>query len=55
MGPELHYQLILNRVAELQQEASSHRRAREARSAKKPHEQGPSRRVRAGLGKFRAS
>ena len=55
MGPEMHYQLILNRVAELQEEASSHRKAREARAAKKSHEQESSRRVRAGLGKFRTS
>ena len=31
MGPELHYQLIINRVAELHEEAAGHRRAREAR------------------------
>ncbi|GAA4561413.1 hypothetical protein [Planotetraspora kaengkrachanensis] len=44
MGPELHYQLIINRVADLQEEAADHRRARQAKAAKKAHESGGTRR-----------
>ncbi|GIH29179.1 hypothetical protein Aph01nite_74890 [Acrocarpospora phusangensis] len=55
MGPELHYQLIINRVAELHEEATSHRRAREAQASRKAHERSSSRRMRAGLSKFRIS
>ncbi|GAA1013429.1 hypothetical protein Aple_054220 [Acrocarpospora pleiomorpha] len=55
MGPELHYQLIINRVAELHEEASSHRRAREAQASRKAHQRSASRRHRAGLGKSRTS
>jgi hypothetical protein len=35
MGPELQYQLIINRVADLQEEAADHRRARQAKAAQK--------------------
>ncbi|GAA1299990.1 hypothetical protein Psi02_21980 [Planotetraspora silvatica] len=35
MGPELQYQLIINRVADLQVEAADHRRARQAKAAQK--------------------
>lgn len=28
MGPELHYQVMINRATELQEEAAAHRRAR---------------------------
>ncbi|GAA4588997.1 hypothetical protein GCM10023194_42050 [Planotetraspora phitsanulokensis] len=44
MGPELQYQLIINRVADLQEEAANHRRARQAKSARKAHERGERRR-----------
>ncbi|WP_214109593.1 hypothetical protein [Acrocarpospora catenulata] len=55
MGPELHYQLIINRVAELQREATSHRRAREAQAAKKAKQRSGERSARASFGKLRAS
>ncbi|MEO3853689.1 hypothetical protein [Acrocarpospora sp. B8E8] len=55
MGPELHYQLIINRVAELHEEATSHRRAREAQASRKAHQRSASRRLRGGLNKFRSS
>ncbi|GII93465.1 hypothetical protein [Sinosporangium siamense] len=35
MGPELHLQLILNRVDELREEAARHRRVREAIKSRK--------------------
>ncbi|MEO3860976.1 hypothetical protein [Acrocarpospora sp. B8E8] len=55
MGPELHYQLIISRVAELHEEARSHRRASEAQPSRKAYQRGASRRRRAGLGMFRTS
>jgi hypothetical protein len=39
MGPELHYQLIINRVADLHEEAANDRRARAAQSAKKARQE----------------
>ncbi|MCT9931915.1 hypothetical protein N5079_17045 [Planotetraspora sp. A-T 1434] len=54
MGPELHYQIVINRAAELQEEAASHRRAREAVAGRKAHRTGQ-RRLRAVFGKPRTS
>ncbi|GLX96059.1 hypothetical protein GT755_26425 [Herbidospora sp. NEAU-GS84] len=51
MAPELHYQIIINRVAELQNEATTYRRVREA---EKTRERGGHHRLRASLGKFRS-
>ncbi|GAA5079168.1 hypothetical protein HNP84_009842 [Thermocatellispora tengchongensis] len=51
MGPELHYQMIINRVAELHEEAATHRQVREAEKGRKSGE----RRHRAAFGKLRAS
>ncbi|ETK34163.1 hypothetical protein GCM10009530_07770 [Microbispora corallina] len=55
MGPELHYQFVINRAAELQQEAASHRRVREAQAARKAQQQSGNRRLRAAFGKLRTS
>ncbi|MFG1879929.1 hypothetical protein ACGFIV_34370 [Sphaerisporangium sp. NPDC049003] len=55
MGPEIHYQLIVNRVAELREEASDHRRARQATQGRKSPERGSQRRLRAAFGKLRTS
>ncbi|MEV7965699.1 hypothetical protein AB0O34_06920 [Sphaerisporangium sp. NPDC088356] len=55
MGPEIHYQLITNRVAELHDEASNHRLAREAVAGRKARELAPQRRLRAAFGKLRTS
>ncbi|MEU9887033.1 hypothetical protein AB0M95_29130 [Sphaerisporangium sp. NPDC051017] len=55
MAPELHYQLIVDRVAELQREAHDHRRAREAAAGRKSRESGSPKRVRAAFGKLRTS
>lgn len=55
MGPELHYQLIINRAAELQQEAAGHRRAREAQASMKAQQRSGGRRLRAAFGKLRTS
>ncbi|GII64168.1 hypothetical protein Skr01_42530 [Sphaerisporangium krabiense] len=55
MYPEIHYQLIVDRVAELHREADDHRRAREATSGRKAGARGPQRRVRAVFGKLRTS
>jgi hypothetical protein len=55
MLPEIHYQLIVSRVAELHQEASDHRLARQAAEAKKARERGSQRRLRVGFGKLRTS
>ena len=54
MGPEIQYQMIISRVAELHQEASHERRAREAKASRKAHERS-SHRVRAAFGKFRTA
>ncbi|WP_405143921.1 hypothetical protein OG589_40110 [Sphaerisporangium sp. NBC_01403] len=55
MAPEIHYQLIASRVAELHEEASNHRRAREAVDGRKVRESSPQRRLRAAFGKLRTS
>ncbi|WP_181871096.1 hypothetical protein [Sphaerisporangium album] len=55
MAPEIHYQLIVNRVAELHQEARDHRRASEAVAGRKARESGSPKRVRATFGKLRTS
>jgi hypothetical protein len=55
MNPELHYELIISRVAELHEEARCHSRVREAQTSRKAHQRGASRRLRAGLGMFRTS
>ncbi|WP_214415325.1 hypothetical protein [Sphaerisporangium fuscum] len=56
MAPELHYQLIVNRVSELHHEAEAHRRANEAAASRKAAKNGgPQRRVRAVFGKLRTS
>jgi hypothetical protein len=55
MGPELQYQMMISRVAELREEAADHRRAREARSSRKAHERSGNRRLRAAFGKFRTT
>jgi hypothetical protein len=51
MGPEIQYQMIISRVAELHEEASHERRAREAVASRKAH--GRARRVRGAFGKIR--
>ncbi|GLW23458.1 MULTISPECIES: hypothetical protein [Microbispora] len=53
MGPELHYQIMINRAAELQEEAASHRRARQALASLKAQQR--SRRLRGTFGKLRSS
>ncbi|MET8139523.1 hypothetical protein ABZU32_04340 [Sphaerisporangium sp. NPDC005288] len=55
MAPELHYQLIISRVAELHAEAGEHRRAREAASGRKARSEGSQHRLRAAFGKLRTS
>ncbi|GIH68989.1 hypothetical protein [Sphaerimonospora thailandensis] len=57
MGPELHYQMIMSRTAELRQEAARQRLAREARAARKGGEPsgGERHRSRAVFGKLRTS
>ncbi|MEN3534791.1 hypothetical protein AAH991_06735 [Microbispora sp. ZYX-F-249] len=55
MGPELHYQVMINRAAELQEEAAGHRRAREAQAALKSRQRSGQRRLRAAFGKLRTS
>jgi hypothetical protein len=53
MRPEMHYELMIDRVADFHEEAANHRRAREVRSNKKA----PSaeQRIRAVFRRFRAS
>ncbi|GAA4213385.1 hypothetical protein AB0C10_03715 [Microbispora amethystogenes] len=53
MGPELHYQIMINRAAELQEEAASHRRARQALAGLKAQQR--ARRLRGTFGKLRNS
>ena len=53
MGPEIQYQMIISRVAELREEASHERRAREAVASRKAH--GRAHRVRAAFGKIRTA
>ncbi|GAB3137087.1 hypothetical protein [Microbispora hainanensis] len=55
MGPELHYQVMINRATELQEEAAAHRRAREAQSGLKAQQRSGHRRLRAAFGKLRTS
>ncbi|MFC0864086.1 hypothetical protein ACFHYQ_17455 [Sphaerimonospora cavernae] len=57
MGPELHYQMIMSRTAELRAEAARQRLAREARAARKGDEPsgGERHRSRAVFGKLRTS
>ncbi|MCW2877395.1 MAG: hypothetical protein JWQ95_1495 [Sphaerisporangium sp.] len=55
MAPEIHYQLILNRVAELHAEASNHRRASQAIEGKKAQGRAPQQRLRAAFGKLRTA
>ncbi|GII89167.1 hypothetical protein Ssi03_71570 [Sphaerisporangium siamense] len=54
MSPEIHYQLIVDRVAELHREADDHRRAREVTNGKAAASR-PQRRMRAVFGKLRTS
>ncbi|MDH2429936.1 hypothetical protein [Sphaerisporangium sp. TRM90804] len=54
MAPELHYQLIVHRRTELQNEAGAHRRAREAVAGRKARESGTERR-RVVFGKLRTT
>ncbi|MFC4588671.1 hypothetical protein [Sphaerisporangium corydalis] len=56
MAPEIHYQLITSRVAELQQEAADHRLARLAVNGKNKESGERSHpRLRAAFGKLRTS
>jgi hypothetical protein len=55
MGPDIQYQMIISRVADLREEAAGYRRVREAQSARKGHEGGGHRRLRAAFGKFRTT
>ncbi|MBX6383236.1 MAG: hypothetical protein IRZ07_09740 [Microbispora sp.] len=55
MGPELHYQVIVSRAAELREEAANHRRARQAQAAQKTKQRSGQRRLRAAFGKLRTS
>ncbi|GLW99615.1 hypothetical protein Misp02_37020 [Microtetraspora sp. NBRC 16547] len=54
MGPELHYQMIINRAAELREEAAHHRTVRAAIAALKERRDSVHR-ARASLGKSRAA
>ncbi|WP_433250632.1 hypothetical protein ACQPYK_04505 [Streptosporangium sp. CA-135522] len=53
MGPELHYQMIISRTAELRTEAADHRRVRQVEAAKKERSEGGLR--RSLFGKFSAA
>ncbi|GAA3793698.1 hypothetical protein GCM10022226_11250 [Sphaerisporangium flaviroseum] len=55
MLPEFQYQLIVDRVAELHQEASDHRRANLAVAGKKARERSSQQRLRTAFGKLRTS
>ncbi|MBO3746903.1 hypothetical protein J5X84_12560 [Streptosporangiaceae bacterium NEAU-GS5] len=55
MGPEIQYQMIISRVAELHEEASHERRARAAKAARKADERSSHRRARGAFGKFRSA
>ncbi|GLW09578.1 hypothetical protein Misp01_47070 [Microtetraspora sp. NBRC 13810] len=54
MGPELHYQMIHDRVSELHEQASAHRIARQAAKSRKAPEGAADRRHRFAF-KLRAS
>ncbi len=53
MGPEMHYELMVSRAAELREEAAGYRRAREARADRRARDAGHRR--RATFGKFRTT
>jgi hypothetical protein len=55
MGPELHYELIVNRVTEMHETAAEHRRAREAGKHRKAAERTRTSRNRSLFGKLRTS
>ncbi|SDQ78968.1 hypothetical protein [Thermostaphylospora chromogena] len=55
MVPELHYQMIKDRVSELRNEAAAHRLAREAERGHKEREPRPERRHRSVFGRLRTS
>ncbi|WP_169951536.1 hypothetical protein [Microbispora sp. H11081] len=55
MGPELHYQVMIDRAAELQQEAREHRLARQSQAGAKARQRSGQRRLRAAFGKLRTS
>ncbi|GII53440.1 hypothetical protein Pth03_18290 [Planotetraspora thailandica] len=55
MGPELQYQMIINRVADLRGEAAAHRLVREAKAARKARERSSERRQRGAFGKLDVS
>ncbi|MBP2706486.1 hypothetical protein JOL79_22005 [Microbispora sp. RL4-1S] len=55
MGPEIHYQFVVGRAAELQREAADQRRVREAASARKASQRSGERRQRGAFGKLRTS
>ncbi|MDF5751906.1 hypothetical protein [Spongiactinospora sp. TRM90649] len=55
MGPELHYELILNRVSELHEAAAAHRRAKEADKRRKSSEGTRGSRNRSLFAKLRTS
>ncbi|MBG0813851.1 hypothetical protein [Planomonospora sp. ID82291] len=44
MGPEIHFQVMISRNAELREEAAAHRRAREVEAARKARSAGERRR-----------
>ncbi|MEV0971334.1 hypothetical protein [Microtetraspora glauca] len=54
MGPELHYQLIISRAAELREEAANHRTVRAAIMALKERRR-DGHRTRASFGKSRTA
>ncbi|WP_182898318.1 hypothetical protein [Microbispora sp. H10830] len=55
MGPELQYQVMISRAAELQEEAADHRLARQAQAGRKAQQRSGQRRLRAAFGKLRTS
>ncbi|MEO3807911.1 hypothetical protein ABGB17_02800 [Sphaerisporangium sp. B11E5] len=58
MAPEMHYELITSKVAELHKQAADERRARQATKAKAAESAGESRSgrgLRAAFGKLRTS
>ncbi|WP_449060486.1 hypothetical protein [Planomonospora algeriensis] len=55
MGPEIHFQVMINRNAELREEAAAHRRAREVQSARKVRSEGGLRRSLRFFGKTSAA
>ncbi|GAA3142903.1 hypothetical protein GCM10010466_37340 [Planomonospora alba] len=55
MGPELHFQVMVNRNAELREEAAQHRLAREAEAVRKSRSEGARRRGLRFFGKTLAA